>query len=122
PSPPCHSTRGDPCSGGATRGSWRGGSHLDASAAALANGVGDGGAGRVNHGHQPHEAEVAGGEVDLVGVKPEPAGELVRGQVEVTETWWFYHPTPVSPCPCHVLHVPLHPPVPMSLCPHTLHI
>lgn len=61
------------------------GSHLDPSAAAFADGVGDGGAGGVDHRHEPHEAEVAGGEVDLIGVEAETPREVVGGQVEVAE-------------------------------------
>uniref|UniRef100_A0A8C0H7H7 Uncharacterized protein n=1 Tax=Chelonoidis abingdonii TaxID=106734 RepID=A0A8C0H7H7_CHEAB len=43
--------------------------------------------GRVDHGHEPHEAQAGGGEVDLVHVKLEPPGKLVLGQVEVAEAW-----------------------------------
>uniref|UniRef100_A0A452H1R5 Uncharacterized protein n=1 Tax=Gopherus agassizii TaxID=38772 RepID=A0A452H1R5_9SAUR len=61
--------------------------HLDASAAALAHGVGHGGPGRVDHGHEPHEAEVLGGEVHVVAVEGEALGILFLGHVEVTEPW-----------------------------------
>uniref|UniRef100_A0A8C6Z9J7 Uncharacterized protein n=1 Tax=Nothoprocta perdicaria TaxID=30464 RepID=A0A8C6Z9J7_NOTPE len=72
--------------GWGVQGRW-GGGHLDAGAAALAHGVGHGGARRVDHGHEPHEAEVVGGEVDVVAVEGEALGVLLLGQVEVAETW-----------------------------------
>uniref|UniRef100_A0A8C3UUC9 Uncharacterized protein n=1 Tax=Catharus ustulatus TaxID=91951 RepID=A0A8C3UUC9_CATUS len=66
------------------------GSHLDARAPALAHGVGYGGAGGVDHGHEPHEAQIGRGEIQLVRIEPEPAGKLVRGRnfcIQVTESW-----------------------------------
>uniref|UniRef100_A0A8C3D9P9 Uncharacterized protein n=1 Tax=Corvus moneduloides TaxID=1196302 RepID=A0A8C3D9P9_CORMO len=62
------------------------GSHLDAGTATFPDGVGDGSTGGVNHGHEPHEAEVVGGEVDVVAVEGKAFGVLLLGQVEVAET------------------------------------
>uniref|UniRef100_A0A8C3S4C3 Uncharacterized protein n=1 Tax=Chelydra serpentina TaxID=8475 RepID=A0A8C3S4C3_CHESE len=70
-----------------SRGAPARGVHLDAGAAALAHGVGHGGPGRVDHGHEPHEAEALGGEVHVVAVEGEALGVLLLGHVEVTEAW-----------------------------------
>lgn len=63
------------------------GPHLDACTAALAHRVGDSCSGRVNHGHEAHEAEVVGGEIHIVAVEGKALGELLLGQVVVAETW-----------------------------------
>ena len=57
------------------------GPHLDACTAALAHRVGDSRSGRVDHGHEAHEAEVVGGEVHVVTVEGKALGELLLGQV-----------------------------------------
>lgn len=62
------------------------GAHLNPSAAALAHGVGDGGPGRVDHGDEPHKAEVLHREIQLVRVELEPFGELLVRKEEVAET------------------------------------
>lgn len=63
------------------------GPHLDACTAALAHRVGDSRSGRVDHGHETHEAEVVSGEVHIVTVEGKALGELLLGQVVVAETW-----------------------------------
>lgn len=60
--------------------------YLNPSAPALAHGVGDGSPGRVNHGDEPHEAEVLHREVQVIRVELEPFGELFVRQEEVAET------------------------------------
>lgn len=60
--------------------------HLDARAAALAHGVGDGCPGRVDHGHEAHKAEVVRGEVHIVTVEGKALGELLLRQVVMAET------------------------------------
>lgn len=69
-----------------TSGDIRGGAHLDAGGAALAHGVGHGGARRVDHGHEADETQLLRGEVHLLRVEGEALGELVVGQVVVAET------------------------------------
>ena len=61
--------------------------YLDASAPALAHGVGDCGPGGVNHGHEAHEAQLLCGEVHLLRVEREAFRELVVGEVVVAEAW-----------------------------------
>uniref|UniRef100_A0A8C5SRJ5 Uncharacterized protein n=1 Tax=Laticauda laticaudata TaxID=8630 RepID=A0A8C5SRJ5_LATLA len=60
--------------------------YLDPSTSTLPHGIRHGGSRGVNHGHEPHEAEVGDREVDLVRVKLEAAGKLVFRQVEQAET------------------------------------
>lgn len=68
---------------------WRTGeegrAYLDACTATLAHGVRHGSPGRVDHGHEPHEAELLRGKVQLVCVKFESARELPRGQIQLTK-------------------------------------
>ena len=59
---------------------------LDAGAAALGDGVGDGGTRRVNHSHQADEAQARDGEVLLLGVERVVLGELVSIQEEIAES------------------------------------
>lgn len=61
--------------------------HLDAGAAALAHRIRDGRPWRVNHGHEAHEAEVVGGEVDVITVEGKALRELLLRQVVMAETW-----------------------------------
>lgn len=60
--------------------------YLNPCAATLAHCVGHGRAGRVDHGDEPHEAEVSHGEVDFIRIELESLGESVR-QVQVAEPW-----------------------------------
>jgi len=60
---------------------------LDTGRSALGHGVRYSGTGRVNHGHEAHEAHVGQGEVGLVGIELETDRVLVRGQHLVAETW-----------------------------------
>jgi len=73
--------------GGRLAVSTSGGAHLDAGGAALAHGVGHGGARRVDHGHEAHEAQVVRLEVNVVRVERKALRELVLGQEDVAETW-----------------------------------
>lgn len=66
-------------------GRGRPGLYLDARTAALAHGVRHGSPGRVDHGHEPHEAELLRGEVQLVRVKLEAPRKLPRGQIQLTK-------------------------------------
>ena len=59
--------------------------HLDAGRAALLDGVGDGGARRINHGHEAQEAQVLDGKVDLLVVELVAARVLLRIEAQVTE-------------------------------------
>lgn len=59
---------------------------LDSGRTALGDGVGHGGTGRVDHGHQTDETKSLQGEVHLFRVELESLGELVLGQLEVAET------------------------------------
>ena len=59
--------------------------NLDTSRTALGDGVGDGSAGRVNHGHEADKAEALNGEVAVVGVEGIAAGIFVQGEDEVAE-------------------------------------
>uniref|UniRef100_A0A8C6UDF8 Uncharacterized protein n=1 Tax=Neogobius melanostomus TaxID=47308 RepID=A0A8C6UDF8_9GOBI len=54
---------------------------------ALAHGVGHGGSGRVDHGHEPHEAHVVYLEVHIVCVKRKAFGILLLRHEQVAETW-----------------------------------
>lgn len=85
------------------RGPWP---HLDACAAALAHCIRDGRPGRVDHGHEAHEAQVVCGEVHVITVEGKALGELLLRQVVVAETWWQRrcghegsHPGPPASCP-----------------------
>uniref|UniRef100_A0A8C5J9Q8 Uncharacterized protein n=1 Tax=Junco hyemalis TaxID=40217 RepID=A0A8C5J9Q8_JUNHY len=60
--------------------------HLDASTAALGDGVGHRGTGWVNHGQEPHKTQVGGWEVHGICVKLEGLWKLVLRQVQVAET------------------------------------
>lgn len=62
------------------------GSHLDSSGAALAHSVGHGGAGRVNHGHETHEAKVVRLEVHVIRVEGKSFRIFILRQEEVAET------------------------------------
>ena len=59
--------------------------NLDTSRTALGDGVGDGSAGRVNHGHEADKAEALNGEVAVIGVEGIAAGIFVQGEDEVAE-------------------------------------
>lgn len=59
--------------------------YLDACTPALAHSVGHGSPWRVNHGHEPHEAELLRGKVQLVRVKFEAPRKLSRGQIQLTK-------------------------------------
>lgn len=86
------------------------GPYLDARAAALAHRVRDGCPGRVDHGHEAHEAEVVGGEVHIVTVEGKALRELLLGQVVMAETWRRERgtgaPASVLPASCPQLPVP----------------
>lgn len=60
--------------------------YLNPSAPALAHGVGDGSPGRVDHGDEPHKAEVFHREIQLIRVELEAFGELFVREEEVAET------------------------------------
>uniref|UniRef100_A0A4W3HZH9 Uncharacterized protein n=1 Tax=Callorhinchus milii TaxID=7868 RepID=A0A4W3HZH9_CALMI len=61
--------------------------YLDASAPALADSVRYGSAGRVNHGHEPNEAQVFSGEIDLFCIKLKTLREFIIGQLKMAESW-----------------------------------
>lgn len=60
--------------------------YLNASTATLAHGVRDSSPWRVNHGDEPHEAEVFNREIHIVRVELEPFRILFVRQEKVAET------------------------------------
>ena len=62
------------------------GQYLDSSTPAFAHSIWDSSPRRVNHGDEPHEAEVINREVHIVGVKLEAFRKLLIWQHQVAET------------------------------------
>lgn len=62
------------------------GRYLNSSTSTFAHGIRDGSPWWVDHGDEPHEAEIINREIHIIGVKLEAFGKLVIWQEKVAET------------------------------------
>ena len=62
------------------------GLHLNSSTSAFAHGIGNSSPRRIDHGDEPHEAEVFHREIHIISVKLEAFRKLFVWQIKVAET------------------------------------